>query len=243
MPHKICMLWSGGKDSFVSYFAASTALGTLPSDWLFVTFVPRSGGFRCHPLGLLERQSNALRVDHVFAVVDPDDWEASYYHSFRCLRDRWGVERVFSGDILFSSAGLEDYWLLQMLEDIGIEMTLPLAGMYAGPLFDRIEEYGINAVVTGVAEWVNCPRLVGCQISLALLHSSGFYLHPHFDLAGEQGEYHTSVLAAAGSQFASADDVRSSRRRRRIGGVDVALTSSSLLYLSSPRLDLTRWRS
>jgi hypothetical protein len=93
----------------------------------------------------LERQSDALGVDHVFAAVDLHDWEASYHQSLRCLRDLWGVERVFSGDILFSSAAVEDYWLVLMLQDIGLELTLPLAGMYVGPLFERIEEYAINA--------------------------------------------------------------------------------------------------
>ena len=186
------MLWSGGKDSFLSYFMASTALGTAPSDWLFVTFVPPSGSFHCHPLGLLERQSGILGVDHVFAVVDLHVWRASYYESFKSLRDLWGVERIFSGDILFNSATIEDYWLSRMLEDVGIEMTLPLAGMYAGPLFERIGEYGINAVVTGVADWIDCPRMVGSQISLELLHSSGLYLNQYHDLTGEYGEYHTS---------------------------------------------------
>jgi len=127
------MLWSGEKDPFLSYCMASTALGIAPSDWLFVTFVRPSGFFHCHPLGLLERQSSILGVDHAFAVVDLHDWRASYYQSFKCLRDSWGVERIFSGDILFNDATIEKYWLLQMLEDVGVEMTLPLAGMCAGP--------------------------------------------------------------------------------------------------------------
>ena len=236
------MLWSGGKDSFVSYFMASTALGTAPSDWLFVTFVPRSGFFHCHPMGLLERQSGILGVEHVFAVVDLHDWRASYYQSFKSLRDLWGVERIFSGDILFESATIEDYWLSRMLEGVGIDMTLPLAGMYAGPLFERIEEYEINAVVTGVADWVDCPRMLGSQISLELLHSSGLYLNPYHDLTGQYGEYHTTVLAAAGVQFAATDVILSSSQRKSIGGLKVAPVSPSLLRLSSPRLNLASSR-
>jgi len=236
-----CMLWSGGKDSFLSYSMASKALSTTPSDWLFVTFVPPCGSFRCHPLGLLQRQSNALGIEHVFAAVDLHNWTASYCKSFKTLRHRWGVERVFTGDIRFDSETVSDYWLSRMLDDVGIEMTLPLAGMNAGPLFDRIEEYEINAVVTGVADWVDCPGIVGLPIFLELLHSSGLYLNPYHDLTGEFGEYHTSVMSAGDLRFASADDVCAPIRGESVEGLNVARMSPSLLHLSSPRLDLASW--
>ena len=234
------MLWSGGKDSFASYFMASSALGTAPSDWLFVTFVPPSGVFRYHPLGLLERQSVALGVDHLFVTVDLHNWTTSYYESFKRLRDIWGVERIFSGDILLDGATVEDYWLLKMLEDCGIELTLPLAGMHAGPLFERLQEYGIDAVVTGVADWASCPQIAGQRASLELLHASGFYLNPHLDLAGEHGEYHTTVLAATGTQFVSPDEVASFERTKVIVGKSIE-PMTALLQLTSPRLDLTDW--
>jgi diphthine-ammonia ligase len=237
------MLWSGGKDSFVSYLMASSALGFAARDWLFVTFVPPSGVFQCHPLGLLERQSATLGIDHLFVTIDPRDWNASYRESFRCLRAVWRIDRVFSGDILFGSATVEDYWLMSMLDDVGIELTLPLAGMHAGQLFDRIEEYGITAVVSAVAEWADCPQLVGERISLESLHASGIYRNPYFDLAGEQGKYHTTVLAAAGTRFVSPGDAVSSERTRRVGGMDLGAIHASLLELSSPRLDLTQQKA
>jgi diphthamide synthase (EF-2-diphthine--ammonia ligase) len=235
-PHKLCMLWSGGKDSFLAYSMASTALGTSPSDWLFVTFVPASGEFRCHPLGLLEQQSSVLGIDHIFAVVDPVAWRDSYHQSFTSLRDLWGVERILSGDIDLPSP--KDYWLARMLKDVGLEMALPLAGMDAGALFDRMAEYGIRAVVTGVADWTGCSGIVGSELSLEGLCSGGLSSNPDYDIRGEHGEYHTSVFAARGLRFASAEDVSRPLRSRIVGGVETALIRPSLLRLASPRVDL-----
>lgn len=234
------MLWSGGKDSYVAYSIAATSICTDPSDWIFVTLVPPRGGFMCHPLGMLERHSRALDVDHLFAVVDVNDWEASYATCFRHLRDGYGVRRFFTGDVLLTAGQVEDYWLRRMLGELGLELTLPLAGMYVGPLLARIEGHRIEAVVTGVADWVGRPEMLGSRISLELLHEHGLYRDPYLDLAGEQGEYHTTVVAANGHRFASTEELDGTRTR--VGGLDVNRMSDALYELTSPRLDLAELR-
>jgi diphthamide synthase (EF-2-diphthine--ammonia ligase) len=230
------MFWSGGKDSFIAYLLASRSIGMKPSDWLFLTFVPRQENFLCHPLGLLERQSSLLGVRHLFPIIDGTNWQQSYEWCLEYVKDKFGIKRVFTGDILFNSDIIEDYWLLKILQKLDLELTMPLAGMYAGPIFQRLTEEGIYAVVTGVASWLSCASILGSPISLQLLHSSELYTNPYVDLAGEQGEYHTTVIEARGLRFADREEFHGNIIH--VNGLDIVQLHPSLLELSSPRLEL-----
>jgi diphthamide synthase (EF-2-diphthine--ammonia ligase) len=239
MTGRNCMLWSGGKDSFVAYSTVAAAERTDPSDWVFVTFVPAEGEFRCHPLGLLQRHGEALEVEHLFVVVDGDDWQAAYRSCFERLRDHWQVERVVTGDILVIDQTVEDYWLVQLLRSLGIEPMLPLAGLSPEELFTRIDQLAIEPVFTGVAAWVDTPGLVGAVASLPRLLAAGLDRHPHLDLTGENGEYHTTVVAAAGRRFAPTDAIR--HPTARVPGLDVATVDPDLHQLTAPRIHLPTW--
>jgi len=199
-----CILWSGGKDSFLAYLLSRNESANA---CIFVTFVPRRGFFRCHPLPILQKHGSGLAVTHEFIVIDENSWLADYSRAFAFLKEYYGVVRVISGDIL-SSSTLTSYWItgvphfeialekwICLLQDLAIEFVTPLSGLYAEEIIDSIELYQMRAVVTGLSNTWYAPNLLGRSLNRTLLKSTSFYNNPAFDLCGERGEYHTTVMS------------------------------------------------
>lgn len=196
-----CVLWSGGKDCFLAY-----ALSLLqPSDTIFVTFVPREGIFRCHPLGLLMQQGRMLNVRHEFVVIEPQEWLFSYRRAFAFLRDTYSIQRVITGDIHWEEKAAANYWLRTLLVELDLELRLPLMGLYAEDMFELLAERQIIAPITAIRQEFFRSGLLGQPVSLELLHSKNLRHSAAFDICGERGEYHTTVVRFADLEFSACD--------------------------------------
>lgn len=200
---KICVLWSGGKDCFLAYLLAQSC-GLINKAPLFLTFVPRSGYFRCHPLPVLLNHGRKLADSHEFIVIDESDWLADYARAFRFVRSYYGITHVVSGDIMRSreigacqsgSLGVStvmNEWL-SLLDDCKMSFSAPLSQMYAEDALALLKVCSVSPMITGMANKWYIPHLLGRYLTLEMLKSTKYYGNAHFDLCGEKGEYHTTV--------------------------------------------------
>lgn len=188
------LFWSGGKDCALA-LALSRARPTL------VTFVPPEGGFRCHPLGIVERQSHGLGLPHLFPKVRPERWREDYLEAMRELRSRHGVARILTGDIPPAPDSPELQWLRETAAEAGLALEMPLAGYTNAERLEMIEMFGIDAIVTGVRKRWYRPGLLGRRLTRGLLAESGLLAEPEFDACGERGEYHTITCGWRGLRF------------------------------------------
>src|ERR1043166_2789261 len=209
-----CVLWSGGKDSFLAYLLSRR---NADDSFVFVTFVPRFGFFHCHPLPILIEHGKYFEVPHEFIVIDEHDWVDSYRKAFASLKMRYNIDRIISGDI-FSCSTHGTFWLagvpafhlslpewLASLQSLGLEFEAPLSTLYAEEIINLLCRYRIHAVITGLScEWFS-EGLLGKPLSMALLKSSSLYSDPRFDLCGERGEYHTTVIRFENKIFCDSD--------------------------------------
>src|SRR3954451_24022612 len=89
-----CVLWSGGKDCFAALLADAGGCGRAIGDALLVTCTSPGAVFRCHPLGIVDRQVVGLGASHHIATIDLGSWEDSYRALFRLLREERGIARI-----------------------------------------------------------------------------------------------------------------------------------------------------
>lgn len=204
-----CFLWSGGKDSYLAFLVS----GIPASDCVFVTFVPESGIFRCHPLGILAAQSEQLCIPHEFLIIDLTDVQGSYVRAFNHIVEKFGVEHIFTGDIFSHGRepatlwGDEDVfhdrqiWWTQFFDTSKVGFSAPLSPLFAEDIIQLLEVHEIDALVTGLtASWWT-DEFLGRRLTMDLLRTHWAFDDPRFDLCGELGEYHTTVIRHGGLTF------------------------------------------
>jgi len=233
-----CYAWSGGKDSFLAFCLDQQAAAASRSRALFVTFVPRQGEFRCHPLGLLEIHGLRLGVPHIFIAINPDQWQHDYRRAFVYLREFHGVETLVTGDIFANASEMNEYWLAQLLSGIGIEFRAPLLGYYWTEIFALLSSFRITAIVSGMASPFYRKEILGQRMGLDILVET--FQHNAskigFDMCGERGEYHTTVTTIGKQKFCSYDLSRF--RHVRIGSVWALGLTPHLQRLKKARIIL-----
>jgi diphthamide synthase (EF-2-diphthine--ammonia ligase) len=198
-----CFLWSGGKDSYLAFMTS----GLQSSSCVFVTFVPKAGIFRCHPLGVLAAQSKKLCIPHEFVIIDLADVQGSYVQAFKHVIEKFGVEHIFSGDILSHGRKPQmlwdeedvfhdrETWWTQFFDTSKIAFSTPLSSLFAEDIIQLLEEFEIEALVTGLTTSWWTDEFLGKRLTLDLLRAHWAFADPKFDLCGELGEYHTTVVA------------------------------------------------
>jgi diphthine-ammonia ligase len=221
---RAAVLWTGGKDCY-------GALASVRNEGkvhvaLLVTFVPELGRshFLAHPLPLMKLQADSLGLPHLeLPVAAPF---ADGYRAALCtLRDRHGIQVVVTGDI----AEVDGYpnWIEQCAAAVHpeLEVMLPLWHRDRRELLRSLRNNGVVVVLTAVlASKLDPARWLGKQLS-----GDGFdELISHceangVDLCGENGEFHSMVLAAPLFRFTVALPPVSAKR------------SGDLAYLDFPR--------
>ena len=186
------VLWTGGKDSVVAYREASRAglrVGQL------VTFIPRDGSFKAHPLPFMRDQASSLGLRHRLIPIDAP-YAPSYEAAFRMLKSE-GITVVVSGDI--GPVEGRPNWIAERAAPVGVTVVRPLWGVRREELLRTLVHDEIDAVISAV----RVPPLLEDFVGQSLDHRTIAKLRDRaavvpFDLCGEQGEYHTIVRDAPG---------------------------------------------
>jgi diphthine-ammonia ligase len=188
------VLWTGGKDSALALHRSS-ALGVTE----LVTFVPPDAHFRAHDLGLMAWQARAVGLPHRQIVVEAP-YEAGYDRALASLRER-GIERVVTGDI--AEVGGQPNFISARAERVGLRVELPLWGVDRRAHLEQLVALGFDVLLTFVNEpWLDASWAGRHLSPTALLELAQLSRKNGLDLAGENGEYHSMVLAGPGWQHA-----------------------------------------
>lgn len=187
-PGAVAVLWTGGKDCTLALHE-SIALGhdvrTL------VTFVPRRGEFRAHPLAVMRLQAESLGLAWWTIPVSPP-FKRGYEDAIHRLRAS-GIETLVTGDI--DRVGDCSNWIRDRASVSGVGVRTPLWERSREALLGAIHRERISALVSYVRDppldrrWLG--RALGpraCHDLLRCGRAAGF------DPCGEQGEYHTIVV-------------------------------------------------
>lgn len=184
------VLWTGGKDSALALHEVSAKGQPITA---LVTFAPRRGAFRAHPVHVMRLQARALGVRHRLFRLRPP-YRAEYRRVFRRLL-REGITAVVTGDI--DQIGNYAHWVRSIAEPMGLEVITPLWHRDRNSILRRLRALEFDVVVS----YVDTTRLPEDWVGRRLDWSAAKDLDTAFrsrgiDPAGENGEYHTWVLDA-----------------------------------------------
>jgi uncharacterized protein (TIGR00290 family) len=192
MPHRVLLSWSSGKDS-------AWALHVLRNDpgvevvGLLTTVNTTHGRVAMHSTRLTIVEAQARAVGLPLHVI-PLPWPCAndvYERAMRgAIQDglRRGATHVAFGDLF-----LEDVraYRVKQLEGSGLEPIFPLWHRPTEPLARRMIDAGVDAVVT----CVDAKKLSGSFAGRIFDHAFLDELPRSIDPCGENGEFHTCVLA------------------------------------------------
>ncbi len=186
----VVVLWTGGKDSALALHEVCATGGSVKT---LVTFAPRRGTFRAHPVHVMRLQAKALGVRHRLFHLRPP-YRAAYQRVFRRLL-REGITAVVTGDI--GQIGNCAHWVRSIAEPMGLEVITPLWHRSGTGILRRLRALEFDVVVS----YVDTTRLSEDWVGRRLDWSAAKDLDMAFrsrgiDPAGENGEYHTWVLDA-----------------------------------------------
>ena len=192
MTRRVLLSWSSGKDS-------AWTLQVLRGDpdievvGLLTTVNTTHGRVAMHStrLAILEAQARAAGLPlHII----PLPWPCPNEVYERAMRESLAsARRCGSTHIAFGDLFLEDIraYRIKQLEGTGIEPMFPLWQEPTGPLARRMIDAGVKAVLTCV-DSKKLPRsFAGREFNHAFLDE----LPEAIDPCGENGEFHTCVLA------------------------------------------------
>jgi len=188
---RVCVLYSGGKDSNLALLKAWEKLevGCL------VTLIPESEDsylFHYPNVSLVELQSEALGIP-LIADSSPDDEEGSLKALYRVLRkamEVYGIEGVVTGAIRSTYQASR---FQKVCWDLGLWCFNPLWLRDEISLLREVVRRGFEVVFTRVAGYPLRKSLLGVRLdesTVGMLESLKHYLNP----SGEGGEYETLVL-------------------------------------------------
>ena len=181
------VLWTGGKDSALALYR-SLHWGVTE----LVTFVPPEARFQAHDLNLMAWQARAIGLPHRQLVVEAP-YEAGYERALSILRAE-GIERVVTGDI--AQVDGQPNFITARAEQVGLKVELPLWGVDRRAHLEQLVALGFDVVLTFVNEpWLDASWVGRHLDAPALLELSRLSELNGLDPAGENGEYHSMVLA------------------------------------------------
>lgn len=191
---KIIASWSGGKDGC---FACYKALAERHEVSYLVNFISREfrrvsfHGTRAH---LISRQAQAIGIPLVQYTVPPDMslYEQTFKKAVSSLK-RNGIEGMVFGDIYLQE---HKDWIERVCGELGITPLLPLWGMAPERILSDFIEAGFEAVIVSARSDIFDKKWLGQRIDhTSLLGLKKLAEEKGLDVCGEQGEYHTLVVA------------------------------------------------
>ncbi len=183
------VLWTGGKDSALALHEVH-ARG-LPVVAL-VSFGPVRGRFRAHPIGVQRLQARALGLPHRFLRLRPP-YRAAYRRAFRRLRSE-GIDTIVTGDLdRVTGCGS---WVRSIAGPLGLRVVTPLWHRERRALWRCLDTLGFRVVLSYAAAGRLPAGSIGRRLSGPTVQRLASAAGGRFDLAGENGEFHTWVLDA-----------------------------------------------
>ncbi len=183
------VLWTGGKDSSLALYEATLQGFKIER---LITFVPSDGRFRAHPLEVLSLQAQALGLPHHTPEIK-EPYREAYQEAIVALRKSWAVQTLVTGDI----GEVEGHrnWIRERCVGSDVDVLTPLWDRGGIELLDRLLSCGFQAIFSCVkTPWLT-PDWAGRELDAeAVAELSALAQDGHFDICGEQGEYHTLVL-------------------------------------------------
>ncbi len=180
------VLWTGGKDSALALHRVRASVREL------VTFVPPNAAFKAHDLRLMTEQARAIGLPHRCLTVEAP-YEQGYERALGELVAS-GIERVVTGDI--AEVGGQPNFIAARAKHVGLRVELPLWGVDRAAHLAELVRLGFDVVLTYVNEpWLDAAW-VGRHLNVSALDElRALAAENGLDLAGENGEYHSMVLA------------------------------------------------
>jgi diphthine-ammonia ligase len=181
--------WSGGKDSAFALHEAARA-GARPR--LLLSMMVEGGErSRSHGLSrrLLSAQADALGLPIRFGAASWDGYEAEFR---RLLIEEAAGAEIGSG--VFGDIDLEEHreWVERVCGEAGVDACLPLWQRDRRAFMDELLGAGFEAVIVAVRDGVLPAELLGRTIDAELVAAIE---REGADAAGENGEYHSLVVA------------------------------------------------
>jgi uncharacterized protein (TIGR00290 family) len=185
---KVAVFWSGGKDSALAYYKAITEGHNVA---FIVTFIFGDWPFVCHPMPIIQLQSEALGTAHLIVKVE-EPYREKYRAVLSRLKKEAGIEGIVTGDIW-----IEDHkrWNESVCEGLGLKVIMPLWGLARHQILNEVISSGFKCTITCVKQpwfdegWLGRELDLNCIRDLKVLN-----MRHGIDLCGENGEYHTMVV-------------------------------------------------
>jgi uncharacterized protein (TIGR00290 family) len=218
------MLWSGGKDCCLALYHARQAGYAV---CCLVTFAPPQADFLAHPLPLMQMQAHALGLPHHIVTINAP-FEQAYEAALRRLREEMGIDWVITGDIA-PVDGLPN-WIRERSRPVGMQVHTPLWARERAGLLRELIDLGFDAYLSCIDTGKLAPDWLGRRLNLAAMHElQAIGQQNGLDLCGENGEYHSMVLA--GPMFGQRIEMPrwSPRQVGALLGMAIGNTSESML--------------
>ncbi len=191
MSNQVFVSWSGGKDSCLAAYLATTA--GLKARYLANTVSEDGNRSRSHGLSaeVLQLQSQAMGIPLVQRRTGRDNYEAEFKSMLRSFRTEGITGGVF-GDIDFNE---HRQWIDRVCQETDITPHLPLWEQSQDKILRDFISLGFEAIVVATKadllgeEWLG--RKVDLDFIKDLTELSGA---KPITLCGEAGEYHTFVV-------------------------------------------------
>ncbi|MGM0843478.1 MAG: hypothetical protein ACQEUT_00775 [Bacillota bacterium] len=190
MKKKICLSWSGGRDSMVMLDRLHSSPEWEPAR-LLTTLAEEEQRVMMHdiPLSLLKKQAESLSLPLLPILMKQNasnkEYEAGMSSALGALSEQ-NIHAVAFGDIFLKD--IRSYREKQM-KKTSLEPVFPLWGESTVHLSREFIEKGYKAVIICVDDSQLPPSFLGREYDENLLHD----LPKGVDPCGENGEFHTFV--------------------------------------------------
>ncbi|MEM1534505.1 MAG: diphthine--ammonia ligase [Nitrososphaerota archaeon] len=190
MKKRVVQSWSGGKDSAMAHYIASSKMH-LYVERLLTTYNESNNRVSMHGvrLELIERQAEMLGARLMKIPLPPNCSNEKYEE--RMMRALMSLKEEGVGEVVFGDIFLEDVrrYREENLARAGFKGVFPLWGRDTWELAREFLKLGFKALICCVDTQQAPAELIGREYSLELLEK----LPDSVDPCGERGEFHTFV--------------------------------------------------
>ncbi len=181
--------WSGGKDSCFACYKALKAGYKITYLINFISKEYKRVSFHGIESGLIKIQSELAEIPLYQKETTPDNYESEFKDAVRSL-EHYGIKGMVFGDIY-----LEEHkqWAERVCNDLKIEAIEPLWERNTEELMQDFIQKGFQAVVISAQGRSVDKEWIGKTVNRDFVEY--LKINPEVDICGENGEYHTFVVA------------------------------------------------
>jgi len=186
---RVMVSWSGGKESALALHRAKAA-GHLPVCLLnCVDSEGERGMSHGIPAAVIAAQAKALGLPIRQPQVTWDTYEETFKATLREIKAQYHIEGGVFGDI-----DIEQHrqWVERTCQEVGLTPVLPLWGAGRDEVVRDLIRLRFRAVLVNARAELLGPEWIGRELDEASVDE---LRKCAVDLCGENGEYHTLVLA------------------------------------------------